>query len=1228
MKSVRPHYILAFSADNMGCGFHRMFRPVEILSRTGIIAGRVEMTDVSDEIVKAMEPDVIVFQRACDPVHLNMMDRYRKVLPNAYFVYEIDDILSAIPEQSVHRPYMMPGIDLKLSEALTRVDAVTVTTEDLATHMRTLSDKPVYVVPNMLGKDDLERVDAIKPVPPGPKLRIGWGGGIGHTGDLALLDDAFKHFGDRVTWVFVGMMPKLPPDLDVEFAGAATPDKYLQTLAEQHLDLVLAPLEENQFNRCKSNLRLIEAGACRYPVIASPVGPYLTEKPAVFAYAKTPEEWIRAIEKFLALPVADRAQHGTFMRNWVERRYIMDDHAERRAAAWLRPGTTPFKPKFPKIPVTRSVTRVSTTQELERALQETSDILYVRPGVDLTDAQLGRLRSSTMIGLGSICLMTNDGGAWGFPDQKAFAPIDVPAAKTLDEICAAQCATIKVAAAAGPVVLLRRDALNAVGFPSADDFLEASLMEWSFQAAARGFSAAVYTGAFVQVAGPNPPPAGVVERIMLRIAARWPRQEPNDTEMAAVRRCLELEFYRRSYSQLAPENRQDYTYWAQHLDEFGPRNIAAAKAYTTRDIKICRYGDGPLEEVLDVADDQWVVFLHSNTKHVPEIVAAHLCEHLESNPDSLLVYADHDHIGQGNRVAPDFKPNFDLHLLLGRDYVTQVLAMTGATAKSIARDKPVEVALYRAVLDQAMTDRTKITHIPRVLGHIILPSLPRMTATTVLKVAEAQGATAGTPMKVVVMPMIPIYHSVSYDAGTPPVTIIIPTKNKLEMLGPCLETLRVRTDYPDFEVLIIDNGSTDPAMLEYQAAIDDPRFKVLHWNEPYNWATLNNWAVTQAKHEIVVFLNDDTRVNSPNWLREMVGALHAPNVGAVGARLVYPQGAIQHVGVVVDRALTGHIHKGLPIQHPGNHGLAILSHEATAVTGACLMIRKEHLALVGGLNEAFAHNFNDVALCLDLRKQGLLSIVAAQAELQHFEGITRLPPMTGEGRRLQVAEGELLGKLYPDPDPYWNPNLVLLTLQEGRAIVGLNMDVYMFPVAPRPWKTPESQRKLVLGPIVAAMAEIQDDCPIYEASIEDMELLFVSPPLSNCGSHDLRDLAVIRDTLLRLEITEIIVTELGDQPSILLSTLPRLGIPVTYRPITAEAVCPRRTLKPNGSMCDDGFLHGICQACIDEHGSPRGYINTMAWQAEWLGFLAGVTLDLSPTPQVYAAALRKAFGAE
>src|SRR5262249_13723396 len=152
-------------------------------------------------------------------------------------------------------------------------------------------------------------------------------------------------------------------------------------------------------------------------------------------------------------------------------------------------------------------------------------------------------------------------------------------------------------------------------------------------------------------------------------------------------------------------------------------------------------------------------------------------------------------------------------------------------------------------------------------------------------------------------------------------------------------------------------------------------------------------------------LNDDTRVLEPEWLTEMVGAALTPGAGAVGARLSYPQGGTQHAGVVYASGISGHIHKGLPPQAAGYSGIVALAHEATAVTGACMLVSRELFYDMSGFNTELAHNFNDVAFCLDIVRKGRANIVASRAHLQHYEGVTRTSPVTPEGQAIMQKDG-------------------------------------------------------------------------------------------------------------------------------------------------------------------------------------------------------------------------------
>jgi len=266
----------------------------------------------------------------------------------------------------------------------------------------------------------------------------------------------------------------------------------------------------------------------------------------------------------------------------------------------------------------------------------------------------------------------------------------------------------------------------------------------------------------------------------------------------------------------------------------------------------------------------------------------------------------------------------------------------------------------------------------------------------------------------------------------PRVEVIIPTRDRPDLLEACITTLREQTDYPDFGVTIIDNGSQDAralALLDQYASLDGVR--VLRYPGAFNFAAINNIGVRETRSELLCFLNDDTRVQHAEWLRELVRHAASPEIGAVGPMLLYPDGTIQHAGVVLGLGplgLAGHLHRGRsPADHELN-GMVDRVRNSSVVTGACLVVRRSAFEEVGGFDERFTVCFNDVDLCLKLRARGLRNVWTPDAVLWHDENISQAKrDDSGEARYWREAalfESEWAGELRADG--CFNPNLALL----------------------------------------------------------------------------------------------------------------------------------------------------------------------------------------------------------
>jgi GT2 family glycosyltransferase len=258
--------------------------------------------------------------------------------------------------------------------------------------------------------------------------------------------------------------------------------------------------------------------------------------------------------------------------------------------------------------------------------------------------------------------------------------------------------------------------------------------------------------------------------------------------------------------------------------------------------------------------------------------------------------------------------------------------------------------------------------------------------------------------------------------GAPLVSLIVPTRDQGGLLRNLLESVDARSSYRRFEVVVVDNGSTEPATLRYLADLE-LRWRVLRDPRPFNWAALNNAAARKATGEFLVFLNNDVEVVAPGWLEAMLGAAQRPEVGAVGARLLYPDRTIQHAGVIVGLGgIAGHAFKHVPWDATEPLGGPAVPRNWSAVTGACMMVRREVFGALGRFDERLGVAYNDVDFCLRARARGYLVVYTPWATLLHFESATR---WRIDPRRNRALFRRCWRDVIRAGDPYYNPNLSL-----------------------------------------------------------------------------------------------------------------------------------------------------------------------------------------------------------
>lgn len=277
----------------------------------------------------------------------------------------------------------------------------------------------------------------------------------------------------------------------------------------------------------------------------------------------------------------------------------------------------------------------------------------------------------------------------------------------------------------------------------------------------------------------------------------------------------------------------------------------------------------------------------------------------------------------------------------------------------------------------------------------------------------------------------PSMYRLRYElTSTPLVSILIPNKDHKDDLKRCIDSIQNKTTYENYEIIVIENNSTEPETFKYYETLKhNPNIKVIPYGKPFNFSAINNEGARAAKGEQLLLLNNDTEVLSPDWIQEMLMYAQREDVGAVGAKLYYPDGTIQHAGIGIGiKMLAGHWHKNFPKDRPGYFGRLTYAQDVSAVTAACMMIPKKVYEELHGLDESFSVVFNDVDFCLRVREAGYLIVWTPWAELVHYESKSRgSDEDTPEKKAFFVKETNRFqrrwNKILTEGDPYYNPNL-------------------------------------------------------------------------------------------------------------------------------------------------------------------------------------------------------------
>ena len=461
---------------------------------------------------------------------------------------------------------------------------------------------------------------------------------------------------------------------------------------------------------------------------------------------------------------------------------------------------------------------------------------------------------------------------------------------------------------------------------------------------------------------------------------------------------------------------------------------SAVDAYVERDSRVRRVDIAEnlgitlnTNEGIKVATGDFVAFFDHDDILEPDILYRY-AQGINDYPDTDLLYCDEDKYIEGKYEAPHLKPDWNPDLLCGCNYVTHMLTVR----KSVLDTLELPGKEFDGAQDYHMTFRIaekarNVFHARKVLYHWRVH--PGSTAAA----SDAKPYTAIAGLRAVQAHLdrtgidgtachakLANYYYIDYHFDEPPlVSIVIPNKDMAPVLTDCVDSILHKTDYANYEVVIVENGSVEPETFAcYEELQKDERVRVVAFDTggEFNFSKIINFGFNEAKGDYLLMLNNDTKVIEPAWLRSMMGIAQREDVGAVGAKLVYPDMTIQHAGVTVNRSNPLHIGEKLPYDAVDFFNYLNMTCDLVAVTGACLLTKRPVFEKVGGMDESFASDYNDVDFCLKMVAEGLRVVYDPQAFLFHYESLSRDVGESSERQLLRVREASRLQQKWP---AYW-----------------------------------------------------------------------------------------------------------------------------------------------------------------------------------------------------------------
>ena len=410
---------------------------------------------------------------------------------------------------------------------------------------------------------------------------------------------------------------------------------------------------------------------------------------------------------------------------------------------------------------------------------------------------------------------------------------------------------------------------------------------------------------------------------------------------------------------------------------------------------------------------------------------------LNENNLAEVVYTDEDKVTADleEHFRPHFKPDFNLDLLRSNNYICHFFVASRDLIKRVGGFRPEFNGAQDYDLILRCTEQAKqIVHIPKILYHwrVHKASTADNPASKMYAFDAGKRAIEEHLVRCRTKHTKDLgFYRVKYEiCGEPLVSIIIPNKDQSEALKKCLDSIREKTSYRNYEIIIVENNSEEPETFAFYKKIAGEKIKVVTWEGEFNYSAINNFGVRHARGDYLLLLNNDVEIINGDWLTEMLSHCQRKEVGIVGAKLYYPDNTIQHAGIIIGiGGVAGSVFVGLPRAFSGYLHKASIQLDLSAVTAACMLVKRSVFEQVGGLEEKLKVAFNDVDFCLRVREKGYLVVYDPYAELYHYESKTRGAEDTKEKIRRFQTEIEYMRShwigLLKKGDPYYNCNLSL-----------------------------------------------------------------------------------------------------------------------------------------------------------------------------------------------------------